>query len=52
VPDGTVHAVDDLTGEVACGFDGELIAIEASWESPAVANLTCEACAQVIDRKS
>jgi hypothetical protein len=29
VPDGTVHAVDELTGEVACGFDGELIEIEA-----------------------
>jgi hypothetical protein len=52
VPDGTVHAVDDLTGEVACGFDGELIEIEASWESPAVASLTCEACEQVIDSKS
>jgi hypothetical protein len=52
VPDGTVHAVDDLTGEVACGFDGELIEIEASWESPAVASLTCEVCAQVIDGKS
>jgi hypothetical protein len=52
VPDGTVHAVDQLTGEVACGFDGELIEIEASWESPAVASLTCEVCAQVIDSKS
>jgi hypothetical protein len=52
VPDGTVHAVDDLTGEVACGFDGELIEIEASWESSAVASLTCEACEQVIDSKS
>jgi hypothetical protein len=34
VPDGIVHAVDDQTGEVACGFDGELIEIEAAWDSP------------------
>jgi len=52
VPDGAVHAVDDLTGEVACGFDGELIEIEAAWESPAFANLKCEACEQVVDSKS
>jgi hypothetical protein len=52
VPDGTVHAVDELTGEVACGFDGELIEIEASWESPAVTSLTCAACERVIDSKS
>jgi hypothetical protein len=32
VPDGTVHAVDDQTGEVACGFDSELIEIEAAWD--------------------
>jgi hypothetical protein len=29
VPDGTVHAVDDETGEVACGFDGELIELSS-----------------------
>jgi hypothetical protein len=44
VPDGTVHAVDDETGEVACGFSGDLIEVEASWESVAVANLKCADC--------
>ena len=52
VPDGTVHAVDDLTGEVACGFDGELIEIEASWESPAVASLKCASCEQELSSRS
>jgi hypothetical protein len=47
VPDGTVHAVDDQTGEVACGFDGELIEVEAAWDSPAVASLKCADCEQV-----
>jgi hypothetical protein len=49
VPDGTVHAVDDQTGEVACGFDGvELIEVEASWESPVVASLKCADCEHVL----
>jgi hypothetical protein len=52
VPDGTVHAVDELTGEVACGFDGELIEIEAAWDSPAVANLKCATCEQELNTKS
>ena len=46
VPDGTVHAVDDQTGEVACGFDGELIEIEAAWDSPAFASVKCADCEQ------
>jgi hypothetical protein len=52
VPDGTVHAVDDQTGEVACGFDGELIEVEASWESPTVASLKCANCEQKLSGRS
>jgi hypothetical protein len=48
VPDGTVYAVDDQTGEVACGFDGELIEVEAAWDSAAVASLKCADCEQVL----
>jgi hypothetical protein len=51
VPDGTVHAVDDQTGEVACGFDGELIEIEAAWDSPAFANVKCADCEQELARR-
>jgi hypothetical protein len=47
VPDGIVHGVDDQTGEVACAFDGELIEIEAAWESPAFASVKCAHCEQV-----
>jgi hypothetical protein len=52
VPDGTVHAVDDETGEVACGFVGDLIEVEASWESPAVASLKCSCCEQHLGGRS
>jgi hypothetical protein len=52
VPDGTVHAVDDQTGEVACGFDGKLIEIEAAWDSPAFANVKCADCEQELSRRS
>jgi hypothetical protein len=52
VPDGTVHAVDDQTGEVACGFDGELIAIEAAWDSPAFASVKCADCEQELTRRT
>jgi hypothetical protein len=52
VPDGTVHAFDDQSGEVACGFDGELIAIEATWESLAVASLKCSRCEQKLSSRS
>src|SRR5918995_143617 len=51
VPDGTVHAVDSQTGEVACGFDGELIEIEAAWDSPAVASVRCADCEQELARR-
>jgi len=50
VPDGTVHAVDDQTGELACGFDGELIEIEAAWDSPAFASVKCADCEQELAR--
>ena len=52
LPDGTVHAVDDETGEVACGFGGELIETEASWESPAIASLKCSSCEQKLSGRS
>jgi hypothetical protein len=52
IPDGTVHAVDDQTGEVACGFDGVLIEVEASWESPTVASLKCSNCEQKLNGRS
>jgi len=52
VPDGTVHAVDDQTGEVACGFDGELIEIEAAWDSPAIASVKCADCEQELHGES
>jgi hypothetical protein len=52
VPDGTVHAVDDETGEVACGFDGELIEIEASWDSPAIPSLKCSVCERELSSRS
>jgi hypothetical protein len=52
VPDGTVHAVDDQTGEVACGFDGELIEIEAAWDSPAFASVKCADCEQELARRT
>ena len=52
VPDGTVHAVDDQTGEVACGFDGELIEVEVSWESPAISSLKCSTCEQKLSGRS
>jgi hypothetical protein len=52
VPDGTVHAVDDQTGEVACGFDCELIEIEAAWDSPAMASVKCAACEHELARRT
>jgi hypothetical protein len=52
VPDGIVHAVDDQTGEVACGFGGELIEIEAAWDSPAFASVKCADCEQELARRT
>jgi hypothetical protein len=52
VPDGTVHAVDDQTGEVACGFDGELIEVETAWDSPAFASVKCANCEQELARRT
>ena len=51
MPDGIVHAVDDQTGEVACRFDGELIEIEADWDSPAFASVKCADCEQEFARR-
>jgi hypothetical protein len=37
---------------VACGFDGELIEVQASWESSTVASLKCSTCGQGLSTKS